>query len=254
MASVNGLTLRRRKFAEVLLMGAVGIGGCHRGSRIEPVSIANPRWGPMTIAVAPALNQSGSTDFDPDWFADLMASELSYADGIAVIPVSRVLGLLAVQGLDRVESPGHAWELAKLLGADAILVFAVTEYDPYDPPSIGISAQLYGARPRTGSGALDPVALSRQTGLAAAGRPCRPDRLLAQTQRVFNATHNSVVADVQRFARRRAGGGSPYGWRQYVVSQRHYIRYCCHAIIRTLLTGENDPVLAESRVSEERMP
>ena len=254
MARVNGLTRRGWTIARVLLAGTVWIGGCHRGSRIEPVSIANSRLGPMTIAVAPALNLSGSMDFDPDRFADLMASELSYADGIAVIPVSRVLGVLAVQGLDRVESPGHAWELAKLLGADAILVFAVTEYDPYDPPSIGISAQLYGARPRAGSGALDPVALSRQAGLASARQPGRPDRLLAQVHRVFDASHDSVVADVRRFARRRRADESPYGWRQYVVSQRYYIRYCCHAMIRTLLTGENDPVLAENGALKVRMP
>ena len=94
----------------------------------------------MTIAVAPALNLSGAADFDPSRFADLMASELSYADGISVIPVSRVLGVLAAQELEKVESQAHAHELVRLLGADAILVFAVTEYDPYDPPSIAISA------------------------------------------------------------------------------------------------------------------
>jgi len=62
--------------------------GCRSGSRMEPLSIANPTIGPVTIAVAPALNLSGSADFDPDRFADLMASELSYADGVSVIPVS----------------------------------------------------------------------------------------------------------------------------------------------------------------------
>jgi len=214
--------------------------GCRSGSRIEPLSIANPTIGPMTIAVAPALNLSGSADFDPDRFADLMASELSYADGVSVIPVSRVLGALAAQGLDGVQSPSHALELTGWLGADAILVFAVTEYDPYDPPSIGISAQLYGVRTRTGNRALDPTALARQPRPPSTQGPASRGGLLAQSQRVYDASHESVVADLRRFARYRAGDESPYGWRKYMVSQQHYIRYCCHATIRALLNGQGD--------------
>ncbi|MGB2987432.1 MAG: hypothetical protein WBE26_16325 [Phycisphaerae bacterium] len=227
-----------------LLVGAALLVGCHGGKRIDPVSIANPMLGPLAVAVAPALNLSGSADFDRDRFADLMASELSYADGISVIPVSRVLGVLAVQGLNGVESPTHALELVGLLGADAILVFAVTEYDPYDPPSIGISAQLYGARPGPGGGALDPVALSRQAVLAASGASASPRRLLAQTERVFDASHGSVVTEIREFAKHRGSDDTPYGWRKHVVSQQHFIRYCCHATIRALLSGPPEPVVA----------
>ncbi len=226
-----------------LLAGTTILGGCSSAKRVEPVSIANSTFGPMTIAVAPALNLSGSADFDPDRFADLMASELSYADGISVIPVSRVLGVLAAQGRGEVESASHALEVAALLGADAILVFAVTEYDPYDPPSIGISAQLYGTRSRSRDRALDPVALSRQASLAASNASASPQRLLAQTQRVFNASHGSVAAGIREFAAARGAEGSPYGWRKYVVSQQHFIKYCCHATIRALLNAQRGSVL-----------
>lgn len=227
-----------------LLAGVTLALGCHGRRQVEPVSVASAVPGPMTIAVAPTLNLSGSADFDRNRFADLMASELSYADRVSVIPVSRVLAVLAAQNLDGVESPTHALELVGLLGADAILVFAVTEYDAYDPPSIGISAQLYGAWPGAGDESPDPVALSRQARLTASGASVSPRRLLAQTQRVFDASHGSVVADVQRFAGMRGGDDSPYGWRKYVVSQQHFIRYCCHATIRALLSGEPEPVLA----------
>ncbi len=93
-------------------------------------------------------------------------------------------------------------------------------------------------------GGLEPVALSRQAGLAAAPRRARPERLLGQTQQVFDASHSSVVADVRRFARLRRGDGGPYGWRKYVVSQQHFIRYCCHATIRALLNGSEERGLA----------
>ncbi len=236
-----------RAFA--LLAGTTVLFGCHGGKWVEqPASITNPALGPMTVAVAPALNMSGSVSFDPSRVADLMASELSYADGISVVPVSRVLGVLAAEGLRAVESPSHALELVDLLGVDAILVFAVTEYDPYDPPSIGISAQLYGTRSRPDSSPLDPIALSRQARLTASDAPVSTQRLLAQTQRVFDASHGSIVADIREFARLRGADSSPYGWRKYVVSQQHYIRYCCHATIRELLNSQHESVLAgESR-------
>ena len=226
------------------LAGVLLLAGCVHERRVEPALVVNERLGALVIAVAPALNLSGAADFDPSQFADLMASELGYAEGVAVVPVSRVLSVLAAQGVDGVESPQHALELVRLLGAYAILVFAVTEYDPYDPPTIGVSAQLYGTGSGSGVGAVDPVALSRQAGSATAGAfpPGRP--ILAQTQRVFDASHASVAQEVRKFARDRSADDSPYGWRKYVVSQRDYIRFCCHATIRDLLSGRDDPVLA----------
>ena len=227
-----------------LLASLLIVAGCgHHTKRIERAHVANPYLGSMTIAVAPALNLSGSADFDPDRFADLMASELSYAEGISVIPVSRVLVVLSAQGRDGVESPVHAHELTGLLGADAILVFAVTEYDPYAPPNIGISAQLFGTRPGSRNGEVDPAALSRQATLTASGSQAARKRLLGQTQGVFDASHDAVVRDVEMFARSRGGDASPYGWRKYVVSQQHFIRYCCYATIRALLDEQEIDVL-----------
>ena len=215
--------------------------GCHGPfERVETDSIGNTWLGPVTIAIAPAINLSGASDFDPNRFADLMASELSYAEKVSVVPVSRVLNVLAAQGVEGVESSTHALELTKLLGADAILIFAVTEYDPYDPPSLGVTAQLYGASFGSNGWSVDPVALSRQAGLA--DSPGRRDErgLLARTQRVFNASHEDVAADIRRYAARRGSEGSPYGWRRFVVSQRDFVRYCCHATIRALLDARQE--------------
>ena len=47
------------------------------------------------------------------------------------------------------------------LGADAILVFAITEYRPYAPPIVGISAQLFGDYADDANAGLDPVRVSR---------------------------------------------------------------------------------------------
>jgi len=219
------------------------LGGCAVVHRAEPAAavIPNDWMQPVTIAVAPAINQSGSVDFDPDRFGDRMAMELSYAEGVSVIPVSRVLAALSASGQSQVTSPAHASALARAVGADAILVFSVTGYDPYDPPRIGLTAQLYGSGTGPNVGSLDPTALSRLGRLALASTPGRPRsqrRLLAETQQVFDASHDAVVADIKRFASIRKADDSPYGWRRYVVSQQAFMEYCCFATIRALL---NEP-------------
>jgi len=142
---------------------------------------------------------------------DIMASELSHVDGFEVLPVSRVLAVLAGTGLDRVESPAHARAVADALGVDAILIFAVTEYDPYDPPVVGLAAQLYGTRRGEVESGFDPVQESRRPTAASERVVDGPDGLLASFS------------------------DSPYGWRKYVVSQRHYLRFCCDATIRRMV-------------------
>ncbi len=250
MTRALGVSRRDGTVSVVLVVTGLFV-GCRSTSPVDPVAIANVTLRSMTIAVAPALNQSGSSDFDPDRFADLMASELSFVDGVSVIPVSRVLGVMSTLGLKRVESPADALRLVDLLGADAILVFAVTEYDPYIPPSIGITAQLFGTRPGPAGGRLDPVALSRSPRLAASAAPLGPQSpLLAQRQRVFDASHSSVAADIRRFARLRKGDDSPYGWRKYAVSQQHFIRYCCHTTIKEMFGNQRTTVRRAVRRAE----
>ncbi len=202
-----------------------------------PFQLANESLGPITIAVAPAMNVSGSADFDPNRLADLMASELSQVAGVEVIGVNRVLAVLADQGSGGVASPEHALKIATILGADAVLVMVVTEYDAYDPPVVGITAQLYGARRGAVAVRFDPIAESRY------GRPSRPGSgrgsllaPLASAQRVFDASHERVRSGVQRFAESRSADAGPFGWRKYIASQQHYVRYCCHETIRALMS------------------
>ena len=204
---------------------------------VDPARVPNRLLGPMTIAVAPALNFSGSADFDRNVVADLMASELGYVEGITVIPVSRVLAVLARQGRTEVESPGHALEICEQLGADAVLVFAVTEYDPYDSPIVGLAAQLYGEVPRgRQEGELDPILVARQARptVTVAMDDTSPG-LIAQAQRTLNASHDYVVERVKRFAKHRGTRNSPYGWKVYLVSQKDFLRFCCSTILEAML-------------------
>lgn len=211
-------------------LACLGVWGCtSRGQRkdYELVSFAPV----TTVAVAPALNFSGSLNFDPVRVADFMASELSTVPGIGVIGVNRVLAVLAEQKLTQIQSPEHAVEVCQRLGADRIIVFAITEFDPYTPV-VGIAAQVYGRK--SASASLDAVAASR------AARPFpvsrgQANQLLAQVQRTFNGVHESVQHELRDYAAGRGEQDSPYRWRRYLVSQELYFRFCAFAIARELM-------------------
>ncbi|HOW73498.1 MAG TPA: hypothetical protein PKY77_23095 [Phycisphaerae bacterium] len=206
-----------------------------------------------TIAVAPALNFSGSADFDPVKVADIMASELSESPGIGVIGVNRVLAVLAEQSVDRIQSPEHALQVCDRLGADAILVFALIEYDAYTPV-VGIAAQMY-TRQATGR-QLDPVAASRMArpfDYSLSDRGARPS---AEIQRVFNAEHGDVQQEVKEYSDSRTANKSPYGWKKYLRSQQWYLRFCCSRVCRDLnqqmmWSGQRTPAVVDVAADTE---
>jgi hypothetical protein len=239
------------RFVPLGILSVVAAAGCSE-NRTEK-GLTAPYSQCMTIAVAPAINFSGSSHWDPMRMGDLMASELSQVPGINVVGVNRVLAVLARQGRDSIVSPAHALEVCDQLGVDAILVFAITEYDPYDPPVVGLATQLYGPRPRNLG--FDPVATSRQA------RPFPTDNLAndalrpwAQVQRTFNAAHESVQKAVESYGRPRDAEHSPMGWRKYVASQELYMRFCCHSVLCELMQQEQSRVIAESVALTEPMP
>jgi len=208
--------------------------GCRSASRQEIEY--PPVWGPKTFAVAPALNASGSRDFDPVRVGDLAASELAGITGVRVIGVSRVMAALANSRRDAIRSPADALQVARDVGADGIIVFAVTEYDPYEPPVVGLSMQLYAPRDPFALASAAPAAASSPAGPTDGQEHPEAGRPWAQVQRVFNASHDAVVADVKEYARKRDAEGSAYGWRKYLVSQELFLRFCLRAALAELLS------------------
>lgn len=190
------------------------------------------------FVVAPVLNLSGATDVDALRLTDLLASECVSFPGVTVIPVNLTLAELLRQGKEYVETPEDAVALAQVFGADATLVFAVTEYDPYDPPIVGLVLQYYPAqsasRPLTG---FDPLTASRavaepEVALSVAAPPTPR----WQIQRVFDASQETLLANLRSYAEQRDGQRSPYGWQKYMKSQELFVRYCGWSLIRTMLT------------------
>jgi hypothetical protein len=194
---------------------------------------------PLVVAVAPVLNLSNSSDWDSLRVTDILASELQTFPGMVVIPVNRALAALRLMGKTAVETQQDALDLAEELGADATLVAAITEYQPYDPPIVGVVMQWYAHRSRSGSSeGFDPVSASRQASeMVPAGAGELAGGRLVQIQRVFNAADESVLAEIREFAARRSGHESPYAWRVYLKSQELFVRFSFWASIGPIHTA-----------------
>ena len=201
-----------------------------------------PQEPPQVVVVAPVLNLSNNTDWDPLKVTDILASELQTFPGIVVIPVNRTLAALALRGLTGVETPQDAVDLAREFNADATLVAAITEYDPYDPPRVGLIMQWYAVHRRPPRPDFDPVIASRQAAETTPTAEFARDASvpLYQVQRVFSAADRAVIKDIKSYAKHRDGHDSPYGWKIYTNSQELFVRYCCWAAIRPI-SGSRNP-------------
>ena len=56
-----------------------------------------------------------------------------------------------------------------------------------------------------------------------------------QVQHVFNAAEKAVLKDIRDYAKTRGAYESPHGWRIFIRSQEHFVRYCCWAAIKPML-------------------
>lgn len=200
-----------------LLLWTVSVSGC--AQRGQPSERPATQLARGAVVVAPVLNLSGATDLDPIKLTDALASEMVASSVAAVVPVNLTLAALARRGKAWIDTPQEAVAIAQEFGADGTVVAAVTEYDPYDPPTVGLVLQWYAV---PGGGTSDSGGVH---GAAA---------VTVQVQRVFCAADERVLAEVREYAKMRDGHDSPYGWRRYTKSQELFVRYCCWSAIRSM--------------------
>lgn len=221
-----------------MLVTCAGIWSPGCASRVRPAQRPRPVARPIVAVVVPVLNLSNSTDFDPLTLTDILATELAASGQFAVVPINRVLAVLAQEGRTTVTTPRQALELGRRFNADGVLVAAVTDYDPYSPPRIAWTAQWHPLDQPAPGKALDPVAASRlasDPGLPPSGA-VQPR--VIQVQRVVDAARPDELERIREYDRRvRGGHESPYGWKVHTVSQQLFLRYSCWALIRTMKTG-----------------
>jgi hypothetical protein len=108
--------------------------------------VRNPFPELARVAVAPFFNLSTEPTVDGRQFALAYFNELQLVPGFEVVPVGVVEAKMQEYRLS-LGSPRDARLLAQLLGVDAIVVGAVTDFTPYYPPRCGLRVEWYAANP-----------------------------------------------------------------------------------------------------------
>ncbi len=203
----------------------MGIIGCAQVNARASARSLPPAPG-LIVAVLPVANLSDSSEWDPVRVTDMIASEFLAFPGLQVVPVNRVLAMLAARGSPRVTDAADAAALAEALGADLAVLVAITEFAPYDPPRVGIVMQWYPTHYLDGP----DLALAAHP---ADEQPSAP--VLWRAQRVYDGADENLREELQAYSDARPGHESPFDWRVHTKSQQLFLRYCCWSLIRTML-------------------
>src|SRR5258705_2752702 len=154
MRTIQNLTI-------VLLLSLFGCSSKSSDYGSEPQSFL-PGAARQTWAIAPAVNLSGVTQVDPIIQADLLFAQVQQTGGLNVVPVNRVVEVFAALKIEQVQSEEQAAIICDVLGCDALLVATITAYDPYDPPRMGASLQLFRKLNNGRTAGVDPRELVRR--------------------------------------------------------------------------------------------
>jgi hypothetical protein len=114
------------------------------GCAIVEVGMRNPVVGLETVAIAPFFNLSQERTVDGREFALDYYAELQKVPGFEVLPVGVTERAMIENGIT-LTGPHDAVRLAAILDVDAVVVGAVTDYDPYNP-RIGLKVAWYSPR------------------------------------------------------------------------------------------------------------
>jgi hypothetical protein len=223
----------------ILLLAVLALSGCNADpdtSYPREAYLVAPQSSPRSIAIAPLLNLSGQKQPDPLVAADIVYQQMQEVRGVTVVPVNRVVDVYVALGISQVESPEQANLVCDALGVDALLVPTVTMYDPYAPPKMGASVQMFVSKsygPRA-SGNADMRALTRQaTPGPMESMPRNADFL--QAAGMFDAANGSVRERLGQFARGRSDPLGPMGEREYVMHMDRFAGFVWHELIGELL-------------------
>ena len=224
----------------LLVLVVAGLAGCDDIFNIDhkaptpPLEYAlmSPYLGVRTLAVAPAVNLSGSRDFDVLAVSDSLFEELQQVGGLNVLPLNKTLAAMQRLGIHSIDSPEMAQRLAEFLGADGMVVPAVTAYDPYNPPKVGMILQLYTAPHAFFTSMPTTMPDPSNTGASNEHQP------VSQVAAVFNASNQTVLRELRDFAQGRTQYDSALLDEKFLMDADAYMRFVCHAMVRRLIEVE----------------
>jgi hypothetical protein len=129
------------------LLTCVTCGGCSLLPEIShQPTLHNPFPQLSKVAVAPFFNLSSEPTVDGRQFARAYYNELQLVPGFEVVPTGVVERAMQDHRI-ALTGPQDARRLAQMLGVDAVVIGAITDYSPYYPPRCAMQIEWYAANP-----------------------------------------------------------------------------------------------------------
>jgi hypothetical protein len=147
------------------------------GCVVVDLGVTNPIVGLSKVAVVPFFNLSTEPAADGHRFAEAYFAELQKVPGFQVLPIGVTEAAIQDHRLN-LQNPEDAIKLGQLLGVDAVVVGAITDYNPYYPPRVGLQVSWYSAYPWEFSPGMPIDPLARKAVLQAGFAPeeaCDPE-------------------------------------------------------------------------------
>ena len=204
----------------------------------EPTRLAAPYSWTALWAVAPLVNESGTSAVDTIRITDCLTEELQQVQGINTIPVTRTLTVMNKLRMRAVTTPQDAQTLMDTLGVNGLIVGTVTAWDPYSPPTLGLALQLFTHDDRLISPRTDSLP-DQSTTTSRAG-----PNAAAQAAGIFDASDHTTLESLAIFATGRTHPASVYGADIYLMKMDLYTKFVAHQLLEGLLFNEQQRLAA----------
>lgn len=227
--------------AAMLLIGS----GCQLPIKGRTDRLDSPYSDRQVWAVVPLRNESGSLQADGVIMADHLTRQLENVQGVDALPVNRVLAAMEAQKMPAVTSVAEALQLMRTLGVDGLVVGTITAYDPYDPPKLGITVELYvepATQPtgeiidvrRISRAATDELSLPEPSGQQKAQQPVNV------VSGFFDASDPNVRANLEAYGKKRGPvEDDRIGWHRYRISMDLYMEFVGFTVSEQLMQAES---------------
>lgn len=229
-----------------LSIGALTICGALAGCQVlqrgpQPVeSLTSPYSTRRVWAVAPLLNESGSSRADGIAMADQLARRLENAPNLDVLPINRTLAAMDALGIARVTNQPEALAIMRALEVDGLVIGVISDFDVYEPLKIGLAIELYvSERAMREQGAdLTPI-ITAPSGPAARPPASQGPRQPVTTVSDFYAADDPAVRQVlRRYAVDRGVKTTPHAPQLWWISMDLYQEAVSYLVARRLLSEE----------------
>ncbi len=189
-----------------------------------------PLW-----AVAPLANESGAGVVDSLAITDAVVAKVAEARGLACVPTNRVLAAMRALHLASVATPADSRRLAEALGVDAVVVGTITAYDPYDPPTLGLTLGVFH---RSGGQAAMVDSRALQASGSEHATAATGDAPAVVVAEHLDGRNHEVLINLRRYADGRHNPEGALGWRSYLASMDLYTQFATYHTVGRLLDAE----------------